>query len=154
MSLCGWKLHVQNMTLLRAVARVAIETTASSPRPSLVTAIMAEFALFSSVFTFLHFSPIFRKESQNNGSYLRARKMLLIVIPNLSPVWQKSPGPDPDFSHILAKKFINDLAKYINMSDFAQFTPPSVFCHCAKVFWVSSLWLKWFRFLQQKALNS
>ena len=30
MRLCGWKLHVQTMTLLRAVACVAIETTAST----------------------------------------------------------------------------------------------------------------------------
>jgi hypothetical protein len=74
----------------------------------------------------LHFSQIFLNEYQNNGSYLRARNMLLIVIPYLSP------GTDRDFSHILIKKSNDDLAKY--MSDFAQITPPSVFRLCTKVF--------------------
>ena len=32
----------------------------------------------------------------------------------------------------LLKKFNYNHAKY--MSDFAQITPPSVFCHCTKVF--------------------
>jgi hypothetical protein len=48
MRLCGLKLHMQNMTLLRAVARVAIEMTA--PNLSEVTALMAKFAPFLSVF--------------------------------------------------------------------------------------------------------
>jgi hypothetical protein len=40
-TICGWKLHVQNMTLLKAVAHVAIKTTASVPQPSQLTAIIA-----------------------------------------------------------------------------------------------------------------
>jgi hypothetical protein len=61
--LCGWKLHAQNMTLLRAVARAAIETTASTNSADSNNDQICP-----------TFSPVFINESYNNVSYLRARK--------------------------------------------------------------------------------
>jgi hypothetical protein len=54
MSLCGWKLHVQNMACLRAVARVAIETTASTKSGDSNNGQICHIFI-----GFLHFYPIF-----------------------------------------------------------------------------------------------